>query len=182
MTCSKRLATVLTTCMVMLFTVNFAGAEETAHEFDAAKFDKIAKKAVGAIISGNVDADAMLGDMEELLELGVSGCEEHMNEPETPEVEKKLMQLAIDNADEMTSMSLADIEAQWHEGGAAKDAGIDIEQFDHFDEVMCHYDGVVHPATCIICLKEYKKSKNDELLTQIQAELEEVREHMKHLK
>ena len=179
---TKKLVVALTACMVMIFMANFAGADETSHEFDIAKFDKIAKQAIGSIISGNVDADAMLSDMEELLELGISGCKEHMGEEETPEVEKQLMQLVIDNAQAMTSMSLDDIEAQWHDGGAAADQGIDIEQFDHFDEVMCHYDGVVHPATCIICLNKYKKSKNDELLDQVQAELEEVREHMKHLK
>ena len=46
---------------------------------------------------------------------------------------------------------------------------------------MCYYDAVVYPATAIICLKEYRNTKNDELLEQVKAELVEVREHMKHL-
>jgi hypothetical protein len=46
---------------------------------------------------------------------------------------------------------------------------------------MCHYDSIVHPATAIICLQEYKKSNNEELLEQMKAELAEVAEHMKHL-
>ena len=59
--------------------------------------------------------------------------------------------------------------------------GIDISTYDHFSDVMCFCEAVVHPATAIICLKEYKKTKNEELLEQMKAELAEVREHLKHL-
>ena len=154
---------------------------QTKHDFDAKGYTKTAKKAIGMIISGNVDADKMQADMEKLVTMGVDGCREHMGEKETPEIEKKLMQLVIDNAGKMKSMSLKAIEAQWHEGGTPKAKGIDTSKFDHFAEVMCHFEAVVHPATAIICLKEYKKTKKDALLEQVQGELQEVVEHLKHL-
>ncbi len=59
--------------------------------------------------------------------------------------------------------------------------GVDISGYDHFAEVMCLYDAVVHPATTIICLKKYKKTKKETLLEQVQAELAETIEHLKYL-
>ena len=113
--------------------------------------------------------------------MGIDGCNEHMGEAETPANEKKIMQITIDNGNRMSKLSLDEVEAQWHEGGALKKEGINIDGFDHFDEVMCHYDAVVHPATCIICLNEYKKSKSEDLLEQVKDELKEVIQHLKHL-
>ena len=156
----------------------FAGTE---HQFDVKTYDKIAKKTIGMVISGNIDADKMIADMEKLVELGIAGCKEHMGESETPLVEAKIMEYTIENASKMGSLTLSQIEDQWHEGGFLKAKGVDISHFDHFDEVMCHYDAVVHPATAIICFKEYKKTKNEDLLDQVKDELAEVREHLKHL-
>lgn len=171
------------TCILMVLVVGmvtnaFAG---TKHQFDKKAYDKIAKKTIGRVISGNIDADKMLADMEKLVELGVAGCKEHMSESETPPKEVKIMKMTIDNAQRMSSLTLDEIEAQWHEGGVLKANGVDISSYDHFAEVMCHYDAVVHPATAIICLKEYKKTKKEALLEQVKDELAEVREHLKHL-
>jgi len=156
----------------------FAGTE---HQFDVKSYDKIAKKTIGRVISGNIDADKMMADMEKLIGLGIAGCKEHMTEPETPAEEAKIMESTIKNANTMSSLSLEQIESQWHEGGFMKAKGIDLGKFDHFSEVLCHYDAVVHPATAIILLKEYKKTNNEELMQQLQDELVEVREHLKHL-
>jgi hypothetical protein len=153
----------------------------TKHEFDTNAYIKAAKKAIGLVVSGNADPDKMLVHLNTLMEMGVAGCHEHMGEAETPDNEKKLMKWTIEQADKMPSLSLKEIEDQWHDGGFLKKKGIDIEKFEHFDEVMCHYDGVVHPATAIICINQYKKDKNEEHLDQIKDELAEVIEHMKHL-
>ena len=169
---------VLTFLISLIFTSAFA---QTKHEFDKKGFTKTAKKSIGSIISGNVNADKMITDMETLVQMGIAGCKEHQGEKETPAVEKEIMQLVINNAYKMKSLTLDEIESQWHEQGALKAKGIDMSKFDHFDEVMCHFDTVVHPATAIICLNEYKKTKNEELLEQVKAELAEVKEHLKHL-
>ena len=157
------------------------GGEPTEHTFDAKGYTKVAKKSIGACISGDVDAEKMIADMVHLVELGIAGCEEHMEEEETPAQEKTLMEIVAAQAKTMSSLSLAKIEELWHDGGYAKSKGIDIHGYDHFAEVMCHYDAVVHPATVIICLQEYQKDQNEEHLEQIKDELSEVVEHLKHL-
>ena len=172
------LSFVLALFVLGLTAVAFSGS---VHQFDKKGYSKIAKKTVGRVISGNVDADKMLSDMEKLVTIGVAGCKEHMGEKETPPEEAKMMELVIANADKMKSLSLEDIEAQWHEGGKLKANGVDLNKYDHFSEVMCHLDAVVHPATAIICLKKYKETKKADLLEQVQAELQEVIEHLKHL-
>ena len=174
----KLLACILMFLIAGFITTAMAGDD---HQFDKATFSKIAKKTIGRVISGNIDADAMIADMEKLVVLGVEGCKEHMTETETPAAEIKVMQLVIDNASSMGSMSLDDIEAQWHEGAFAKANGADISGFDHFSEVLSHYDTVIHPATAIICLKQYKVSGDEALLEQVQDELAEVNEHIAHL-
>ncbi|MGA1823622.1 MAG: hypothetical protein ACMUIP_03085 [bacterium] len=168
---------------LVMFLLGFAaGAKaQTIHQFDVAIYKEIARQTVGNIIKGTVNADEMIANMEKLLALGKEGCAEHMNEAETPPVEAKLMKLALENAEKMISLSLEQIEEKWHEGGFPKSNGIDIEKFDHFSEVMSHYDSLVHPATAIICLKEYKTTKNNDLLEQVKDELAEVIEHLKHL-
>jgi len=174
----KLLACILMLLISGLMTNALASGD---HQFDKASFSKIAKKTIGRVVSGNIDADVMIADMEKLVAIGVEGCKEHMTEAETPAAEAKIMQLVIDNATSMGSMSLDDIEAQWHEGAFVKANGADISSFDHFSEVLSHYDTVVHPATAIICLKQYKVSADEALLEQVQDELIEVNEHIAHL-
>jgi hypothetical protein len=173
------------TALALVVLMTSVALGQTKHEFDKATYDKIAKRTIGSVLSGDVDADKMLADVERLIELGVAGCREHEGEDETPEAEKKIMRLTVDNAERMQGLTLEEIEAQWHEGGFLKEQGVDLDKYDHFSEVMCHFDAVVHPATCVICLKQYSKtsdeSQREELLEQVQAELEEVREHLKHL-
>lgn len=169
---------ILTMLIAGIVTYAFAGTEP---QFDIKLYDKIAKRTIGMAISGNIDVDSMLADMERVIEIGIAGCKKHINEPKTPPIEVKMMKLVIENAQRMKFLTLDEIEAQWHEGGVFKQNGIDVGKFDHFTKVMCYTDAVVHPATCIICLKEYKKTKNEVLIEQVQDELVEVREHLKHL-
>lgn len=168
-------------CVVALSCGPAVMAQDTHHEWDVKGYDAIAKSIIGSVIAGNIDVNSMMNDCQKLVEMGVEGCEEHMGEPETPADEKKLMQLTIDQVDKMVQLTLEEIEAQWHDGGAAKTQGIDLDKWDHFAEVCCHYDAVVHPATCVIALKAYSENGDEAYLDQIQDELAEVREHLKHL-
>lgn len=43
-------------------------------------------------------------------------------------------------------------------------------------------DTIVHPATAIIALRDYKKSKDKALLQQVHDELEEVVHHVERIK
>jgi hypothetical protein len=91
------------------------------------------------------------------------------------------MKATVENAQKMKGLSLSEVEAQWHEGSFLKGQGVNMDKYDHFSEVMCHYDTVVHPATAIIALNEYKKTNNEDYLEQVKDELAEVIQHLKHL-
>ncbi|MEA3348444.1 MAG: hypothetical protein U9Q39_05200, partial [Pseudomonadota bacterium] len=108
-------------------------------------------------------------------------AKEYIAKKETPAAEVELLEITIANAAAMSSLPMAEIEAQWHGGGFLKDKGIDVGKFGHFDKVLCFYDALVHPATVIICLKQYQHSSDQGLLDQAKDELMEVVEHMKHL-
>ena len=156
----------------------YAGAENT---FDIHAYQKLTKKNIGRLISGKVDPAVMTADMKKLIAMGVTGAKEYISKKGIPAEEVKLMEITIANAAAMSNLPMAEIEAQWHGGGFLKAKGIDVSKFGHFAKVMCYYDALVHPATVIICLKQYQKSSDQGLLDQAKDELLEVVEHMKHL-
>ncbi len=149
--------------------------------FNIDEYDAIAKKTVAAVISGNVNADQMIADMVTLMAMGVAGCKFYLTAEGTPANEAKAMEVTIANADKMTSLDLESIEPMWHDGGVLTENGVDVDAIPHFSPGWSYFDAVVHPATAIICLRDYQASGNDELLDQVQDELTEVREHLKHL-
>ena len=176
----KRWWSFIITLVVVAVILNHAFAG-TKNHFDKKAYEKFVKGNIGRIITGNIDVEEMLIDMEQAVKLGLAGCESYMSEPEIPQRENEIMKYIIKNIQEMKSLNLDQIETLWHEGGFLKDKGIDISTMNHFSEVMCHYDSVVHPVTAIICLKQYMKTNDENLLAQIKAELAEVKEHIKHL-
>ncbi len=151
-------------------------------KFDKKLYDKIAKKTIGMVISGNIDADKMIADMGKLIDFAVQGCKEYMKKGGTPPKEAKIMKIVVENAKKVSSLTMDEIEEQWHDGGVLKANGIDIDKFDRFSEVISLYAAVVHPATAAICFNEYKKTKKEDLLDTVKDELEEIREHLKYIK
>jgi len=176
----KRWWSFIITLMIVALIPNHAFAG-TKNHFDKNVYEKIIKGNIGRIITRNIDVEKMLIDMEQAVKLGLAGCEKYMSEPETPPIENEIMRYIISNTQKMKSLNLDQIETLWHEGVFLKKKGIDISAMDHFSEVMCHYDSVVHPVTAIICLKQYMNTNDEDLLAQIKAELAEVKEHIKHL-
>lgn len=185
----KCLTCILIVLVVGMWTSVFAAeeqhleAEEHRHgdHFNKKLYDKLSKKNIGRILSGNIDVDAMIADMETLLEQGVEGAEAHMKDSHTPAVEAKMMKILIENHEKMLSMSLDDIETQWHEGAALKAKRIDISKMDPLGEAMRHLELIVYPAEAIVCLKQYKKTKDEKLLEKMEESLVEARDHLKHL-
>ena len=158
----------------------FAGSE---NKFKPDEYIKIAKKAILDFKNPTtLDVNASISDMNKLIEIAAKGCKEHIADPGTPAKEGELLSILLKNKEKMTKLTLKKIEEQWHEGGLPRNNfGIDIEKWDHFSDVLSHYDSVIHPATAIICLNNWKQSKNKSLLTQAIDELAEVIEHMKAL-
>lgn len=153
---------------------------QNAMAFDKDGFIKITKATIQTVMSGKVaDVDKLIADQEKAIAIAVVGCNEYAQQ--APE-HAKLMKLVVDNADKMKAMTLEEIEPAWHEGEFLKKQGINIDDIDHFSAALSHMDSVLHPATAIIALREYKKSQDPDFLSQVKDELSEVLEHITHTK
>ena len=155
------------------------GLTQNAWAFDIPAYKKIADETIQAALSGTVDVDALTAKQHTLIKMGKAACLEHAkNHP----ADAKLMTLVANNADAMTKMTLEVIEEEWHDGGFLDKNGIDFDGLPHFGAAISLMDTVVHPATVIIALRNYKTSEDGELLVQVKDELSEVLKHITHIK
>jgi len=143
-------------------------------------FTKIAKSTMDTVSSGNVgDVDKLIAMQEQLMTIGQQAIKEYIAKNPNSE---KMLTLVSDNASKMKTMSMSEIEAQWHEKGFLKGKGIPADQLEEKSVTGSLMDTVVHPATAIIALNEYKKTKDKKLLQQVHDELEEVIHHVENIK
>lgn len=151
-----------------------------ANAMDVDTYVDVAQETIKKVKKGKVkDVDKLIAQQEELIRLAVEGALKFAEEnPQS----RKMMHLVVLNSERMKRMSLDDIEKAWHGGEYLKGHGIDINEMTHTDAAMNFYDAVVHPATALIALGEYKTSKDPELLSQVENELTEVIMHVEHLK
>ena len=156
-----------------------ASSVSTVYALDIENYENLANNTIRQMNSGVVgDIEAMIAVQERLIILGMEGGIEYLQKhPKggTP------LKLVIENAEDMKSLSLDEIEALWHQGGYLKKKGIDQDKIDHFGPMMSLMDSVIHPATSYLLMKEYKRTGNPDLLVQVKAELFEVLEHIKHV-
>lgn len=176
---------VLALFVLGVYTVVFAEdghdhADATEH-FDVHLYNQLCKKNIGRIISGNIDVKKMMANMDVMLEQGVEGAEVHMKAGDTPALEIKMMKMLIDNAERMKSLSVNEIDEQWHEGAVFKAEGIEITKMDPLGEAMRHMELIVYPAEAMACLKQYEKTNDEGLLNDMKQRLMEARDHLKHM-
>ena len=151
-----------------------------AQAADLDSFTKIAKTTMNTVSSGNVgDIDKLIAMQEQLISIGKQAIKEHVSKDPNS---AKMLNLVSDNADKMKQMTLPEIEAQWHEKAFLKKNGINAALMEEKSITGSLMDTVVHPATAIIALNEYKKTKNKKLLQQVHDELEEVIHHVERIK
>lgn len=164
--------------LLVAATLTFASLSP-AIAMDTATFKKIANNTIQTVLSGSVsDVDALIADQEKLIAIAIKGCKEYAKK--APK-HAKFMKLVIDNADKMTQMTLDEIEPAWHDGEFVNESGIDFDAIDHFSPALSHMDAVLHPATAIIALRDYKSSGDADLLVQVKDELAEVLKHLEHI-
>ena len=150
-----------------------------ASAMDKGRYEEIAIATIQQIISGDaVDADSLIGKQKELISIAKEACREYAgSHPE----DAKLLNLVIERADEMQALSLDDIEEQWHEYGLPNSMGVKTDKYEHFAPTISLMDTVVHPATAIIVLNNYKNDGDREALQQVKDELSEVLEHLHYI-
>jgi hypothetical protein len=146
---------------------------------DTLLYTKLANQTIEEANSGHIaNVDRSISVQEDLIKLGIDGSKEYIKRH--PE-HANMLQLVINHADKMKSMSLDEIEDQWHEGKYLKTQGYDLDEMDHFGELFSLMDSIIHPATSYISLNEYKRTRNPALLNRTSAELIEVMEHVSHI-
>jgi len=86
------------------------------------------------VVAGNIDTAKLRAKNDELIKIGVWFCKQYQKKfPES----QKFMQVIIDHADSMKSISLAEIEELWHDNGIFSEAGNEVA-FDVEDEDYEH--------------------------------------------
>lgn len=147
---------------------------------DLDSYTKIAKTTMNQVTNGSVgDIDKLIAMQEQLISIGQSAIKEYA--AKNPSA-AKMLNLVNENANKMKTMSMAEIEEQWHEKGYLKSKGISGPLLEEKSVTGSLMDTVVHPATAIIALNEYKKTKDKKLLQQVHDELEEVVHHVERIK
>jgi len=150
-----------------------------ASEIDdnAATFNKLANGIIAQTVAGKLDVAAVRRDVAQMETLAADFAAKYKAKYPAG---AKLMDFLLSKKDSLTSMSLADIDAQFESEAINKAHGAEIG-FDLTTEANEHFgnpvDLFVHPATALICANLWEKDQKAEHLKRIQTELQEVTEH-----
>lgn len=159
----------------MLIAFSF-GLNSIAFATDFSEFKKIANETIKQAKSGNIkDIDKLIAMQGKLINLGKAATR---NYGATNPKAAKMMKLVVAQADKMKTLSLSQIEAQWHEKAFLKGKGIPDALLAEQSKTGNYIDTVIHPATTYILLSHFKTTKDKNLLTQVIGELEEVLYHV----
>jgi hypothetical protein len=143
------------------------------------EYESLAKKTVQAILGGSVrNVDKLIANQEKLMEIGLEECEEHKEEGGS---DVKVMDLIIKHAPRMKTSTLEELEENWHDGAVLTANGIDFDALDPLAPTSILMHMVVHPASAYVALKEYKSSKDKDMLDVVKDELSEVLKHLEHV-
>ena len=170
----KRTTAILfTACIMVIAMVSVSMAD---HIDD---YKNIAEETVQAIIKGSVsNVDRLISNQEKLMEIAIEECQEHKEESSK---DAKLMSLVIENVSRMKGSTLEDIENDWHYGELPKANGIDFDSLDPLGPATILMHMAVHPASAYVALRDYKTSKDSDMLDLVKDELSEVLKHMEHV-
>ena len=148
----------------------------SALAFDVDTYRELAMVGVRQMSTGVAgDIDELMALNEQLMVLGLEGGVDYL--VENPD-DSTPLQLTILNAEQMKSMSLATIEEQWQKGKFLAKKGIDQGALDHFGPIKTLMDAIIQPAYGYLCVKEYKRTGNAELLSIASTKMLEISERI----
>jgi len=135
-------------------------------------FETMAQTTINAVKKGDVkDVDRLLILQERLMEFGITACKNYARQhPEDAE----MFDLVVNNAETMKFLSLKEIKNQWHAKRFLLTHGIAVEKLHQNSLTGSLLDTVVHPAIAYIALREYRHTKDANLLRQVDTELSEA--------
>lgn len=157
----------------LLFTL-----ESLADEWN--NFRSIANSTIATVRNGAIkDIEKLLKMQQQLIQLGIEACLDYAKiHPE----DTAIMEVVIQNADVMKTLTLQQIENQWHSKQALLDKGINPKKLDHNSLTGNLIDTVIHPATAYIALDKFKKTGDKKLLERVDQELSELLFHLDQIR
>ncbi|WP_455207954.1 hypothetical protein [Kaarinaea lacus] len=154
------------------------GYVATVSAGDLTEYKLLAEDTIKQAQNGQIqNIDQLIAQQAKLVQIGVDACNDYADK--NPKA-KQILSLVTSNADTMKTLTLSEIEEQWHHGGELKKNGYEVKE-DHFGQVGNLIDAVIHPATTYIALNKYKTDGNKAHLEQVVAELSEVLVHLNYL-
>lgn len=147
-----------------------------ASAFDVDAYRELAMASVRQLSTGVAgDIDELIAIQEQLMVLGLEGGVDYMLE--NPE-DSEPLRLVILNAEQMKSMKLVTLVDQWQNGQFLAKKGINQDDLDHFGPIMSLMDSIIQPAFAYLCVKEYKRTGDSELLANARTKLLEISERI----
>ena len=143
------------------------------------EFKKIATETIKQVKGGEIkNIDELIEMQSTLIHIGKAASK---NYGATNPKSAKMMKLVVAQAETMKTLSLSQIETQWHEKTYLKGKGIPESLLSDKSKPGNYMDAVVRPATTYILLSEFKRTKDKNLLIQVVDELEQVLHHVDSL-
>lgn len=151
----------------------FALAAPVTQASEQEHFREAVEEAIGPIV--REDIAQAIEETEHLVKQAAKIVEEAAHG--FHDKEKTLLEITASSTAQMLTQSPEELEEAWHHGEALHDKGVNLDDFDHFSNVMAYYDMVIHPATAHSLLKAYQQTQDHSLLEQAREELSELLEH-----
>ncbi len=167
----KRIVAVLAISAGVCFAAN-------ATTIDKEEYIKTAQETIKKVKRGKVkekDLDKLVANQNKLIRLAIEGA---LSFAEDSPKDRKMMHLTVLNSERMKNLSLDQIEKDWHGGDYMRTHGIEINDISHVSDAMNLYDAIIHPATALIALEQYRKDGDAGHLVQVEDELTEVVMHV----
>lgn len=179
----KKIILFCSVCLFVLTAFNAYSGDYSAkkHSFDVVRYKALTQKNIGIAISNSPDINEMKKDMQTLIDIAIEGCKKH-HSGTTESVDKKILDLVIENIDSIKSLSVDEAEEKWIDKGIFRENNLAFEDSKLFFEIRTHAFSAIFPAVSIVLLNAYEKEKDPDLLDQVKNQLEEMFKYFEAVK
>lgn len=150
---------------------NAAALEQTVNSYRQNANETIRAASAGQITQQN--ADQYIQRQEQLVQLSQQIIASVR--PQQNAAAQKALDLVASNLNQITRQNPETIRAQWQQGAAFKDAGIDANAVNNSSpEAAAARDSAIQSATSLACLREFKQTGNKSSLDTARTQLEQA--------
>jgi len=166
----------LTTILVMVIGCSF---NSMAFALDSYNYTKVAEQIISEIehekVRSDAEADAIIIQLRKLVKIGMDGMRVYNPKNESDKVVKEM---TLNEGDEWATKEHSYLDSNWHNGKALVKGGVKYNDMDHFSSPINQLDSILHPATSIVIMEKYKRTKK---MHQQQAVIDQLSEALQHV-